>query len=83
MTSPPVEREDNCECLEMLRWTEAISSTNTAPASLPAPSHSLTDFLLWVLFVGIVCEPVCVGVHAWIHIIMHTVRKPFLFQPIR
>lgn len=48
LTSPPVEREDNCECLEMLRWTEAISSTNTAPASLPAPSHSLTDFLLWV-----------------------------------
>lgn len=48
MTSPPMESEDNCECLEMLRWTEAISSSNTAPASLPAPSHPLTDFLLCV-----------------------------------
>lgn len=46
MTSPPVEREDNCECLEVLRWTEALSSSNTAPASLPAPYYSLTDFLL-------------------------------------
>lgn len=47
MTTSPV-RGKITECLEMLRWTEAISSTNTAPASLPASSHSLTDFLLWV-----------------------------------
>lgn len=41
MTSPPVERGDNCECLEMLRWTEAISATTTAPATpgLPPPIH--------------------------------------------
>lgn len=44
MTSPPVERGDNCECLEMLRWTEAISSTTTAPATRPAPS-AFTDRL--------------------------------------
>lgn len=81
ITSPPVEREDNCECLEMLRWTEAVSSTNTAPASVPTPSHSLTDFS-----VVSVCMPVCVFrcvCVMWMHIIMHTVGIPFLFQPIR
>lgn len=40
MTSPPVEREDNCECLEMLRWTEAISFTSTdLRVCLPPPIH--------------------------------------------
>lgn len=66
----------------MLRWTEAISSTNTAPASLPASSHSLTDFLLWVfvrLWVSF-CAWKCV--YLWIHVIIHTVAVPFLFLPI-
>lgn len=80
MTSLPVEREDNCECLEMLRWTEAISSTNTAPASLPAPSRSLTDFLLWV-FVRLCVSFLPAEVNARIR--MPTVSIPFLFQPIR
>lgn len=43
MTSPPVEREDNCQCLEMLRWAEAISPTGTdlfaPPAHPPTPTH--------------------------------------------
>lgn len=79
MTSPPVERKDNCECLEMLRWTEAISSTNTAPASLPAPSYSLTDFLLWVIVCSYVsfCLWKCVCVYLRVYITMHTVSIPF------
>lgn len=76
ITSPPVEREDNCECLEMLRWTEAVSSTNTAPASLLAPSHSLTDFLLW-MFVRL-CVFRCVYVDT--HYYAYT-GYIFLFQP--
>lgn len=81
MTTSPV-RGKITECLEMLRWTEAISSTNTAPASLPASSHSLTDFLLWVfvrLWVSF-CPWKCV--YLWIHVIIHTVAVPFLFPPI-
>lgn len=67
MTSSPVERKDNSECLEMLRWTEAISSSDTAPARLPAPSHSLTDFLLWVYLCSYII-PLCVPVFVFVEL---------------
>lgn len=70
------------ECLEMLRWTEAISSTNTAPASLSGPSHPLTDFLLWVFVCLCVFLPVemnvCVTVDT--HYNAYSYYTFFLFQ---